>query len=256
MRLALLAIAVVCACAKGSTSAVTDSSGSGKGDGTGSNADASTDGRGLDASNGCAVQPCSILPQCGCTDPAAPACDLGSGSANECRNATSTGVEGTACPAVTSCAAGYTCVGGGNNFDCEKYCASNSDCMGPRGQCVVQLTDGTNPIAGAVVCSSNCDPSTATNSLCPANWTCDLFTATYMNVDHAIADCRLAGSAGNNVACSTTVACAAGYSCVNTGSNVCKKLCNKTANTGCSTGACTSFTTPVTIGGTEYGVCL
>jgi len=254
MRLALLAFAVLCACAKGSATQADSSPGGGKGDGTGS--DAAIDSKSIDASNGCAVQPCSIEPQCGCTDPGHPACDLGSGSANECRYATTTGVEGHTCVAPTECAAQYTCVGGGGNYSCEKYCTSNTDCIGPRGQCVIQLTDGTNPIPGAVVCSSNCDPSTATNSLCPTNWTCDLFTATYMNVDHAIADCRLAGSASNNVACSSTVACAAGYSCVNTGSNVCKKLCNKTANTGCSTGACTSFTTPVTIGGTEYGVCL
>jgi len=260
MRGALVAIVVLCACAKGSTSATTDSSGSGKGDGTGSgsNADAAIDSP---ANNGCAVQPCTIDPQCGCTDPQHPACDLGSGSANECRYATTTGVEGATCSAAPGCAAGYTCVGGGSWFDCEKYCGKDSECMSPRGLCVIQLTDGTNPIPGAVVCSSNCDPSTATNALCPSGWTCDMFTATYMATTHNIADCRIAGTAQANGACTpnaTTTAqmCIAGYSCVNTGSNVCKKICNKTANTGCTTGTCTSFTTALTIGGTEYGVCL
>jgi hypothetical protein len=260
MRLALVAIAVLFACAKGSTSATTDGNGSGKGDGTGSSADAAIDSRGIDASNGCAVQPCSIDPQCGCTDPN-PACDLGSGSANACRPATSTGVEGHTCASATSCAAGYTCVGGGSDFECTKYCNGNGDCMAPRGQCVIQLTDGTNPIPNAVVCSSNCDPSTATNPLCPSGWTCDLFTATYNSTNYNIADCRSAGTAGNGSACtpnSTTASqiCIAGYSCVNTGSNVCKKICNKTANTGCTSGTCTSFSTALTIGGTEYGVCL
>jgi hypothetical protein len=255
MRLALLAIAVLCACAKGSATQADSNTGGGKGDGTGSG-DASVDAKSIDASNGCAVQPCSIEPQCGCTDPGHPACDLGSGSSNACRFATPAGVEGHTCTAPTECAAQYTCVGGGGNFSCEKYCTSNTDCIAPRGQCVIQLTDGTNPIPGAVVCSSNCDPASTTNALCPSGWTCDLFSATYMTVDHSIADCRLAGSAGNGAACSTTVACAAGYSCVNTGSDVCKKICNKTMNTGCTSGSCMSFTTPVTIGGTEYGVCL
>ena len=263
MRLALLAIAVLCACAKGSaTQADSNTGGGGKGDGTGSGVDAAIDSP--DASNGCAVQPCSITPQCGCTDPGHPACDLGSGSTNACRAAVTTGVEGTACTAAAGCAAGYTCVGGGGNFSCEKYCASNTDCIAPRGQCVIGLTDGSgSAIAGAVVCSSNCDPSTATNSLCPSGWTCDLFGSTYMGTTYNIADCRLAGTQGNGASCTpngTTAGttCAAGYSCVNTGSNVCKKICNKTANTGCSGtgGTCTSFTTPDMIGGTEYGVCL
>jgi len=154
------------------------------------------------------------------------------------------------------CAAGYTCVGG-NPYSCEKYCTATSQCIAPRGQCVIQLTDGTNPIPGAVVCSSNCDPSAATNALCPTNWSCDLFTSMYNATNYNIVDCRPNGTAGVNAACSTTVACAAGLTCVNNGtSNVCMTICNKTANTGCSGGkTCTGFATAFTVGGTEYGVC-
>jgi hypothetical protein len=257
MRLALCAIAILCACARGGANAQQDGhvdTGSGSG-----RIDAANDGAGID-SNGCAAQPCTVDPQCGCTDPMKSACDLGSGSANACRYATTSGVEGQSCISSQGCAAQYTCVGGGGNYECEKYCASTSECISPRGQCVIQLNDGSgNPIPNAVVCSSNCDPSTATNPLCPSGWTCDLFTATYKATTYSIADCRVNGPAGLNAACSTTNQCQAGLSCVNTGSDVCKKICNKTANTGCTTGTCTSFTTAVKIPdttGTEYGVCL
>src|SRR6185503_12692406 len=113
--------------------------------------------------------------------------------------------------------------------------------------------DGSGaPISGAVMCSSNCDPASTTNPLCPSGWTCDLFTATYMATSHNIADCRIDGSVGAGASCASA-SCQAGLTCVtySSTSKLCRKLCNKTANTGCTTGTCTSFTTAFTVGGTE-----
>lgn len=257
MRYVLVAIVLAYACAHGGSSGQQqDSAGSGSGSGM-IDAAGGIDAKQIDASNGCPVQPCTIDPQCGCTDPTKSACDLGSGSSNACRFATTTGVEGQTCTAAAGCAAGYTCVGDGTNFSCEKYCANDGECMSPRGQCVIQLTDGSgSAIAGAVMCSSNCDPATATNPLCPNGWTCDLFTATYMATTHNISDCRVDGAVPAGSSCATA-SCQAGLTCVtySSTSHLCRKLCNKTNNTGCTSGTCTSFTTAFTVGGTEYGVC-
>ena len=126
---------------------------------------------------------------------------------------------------------------------------------------MIQIVDDqtpAQPIPGAVVCSSNCDPAAATNPTCPSTWTCDLFSATFNAVDHDIADCRAAGTATQGQACSASVACAANLTCVNNGtSTVCGKICKRPAGTECVGGTtCFGYTTPLTIGGQEYGVCL
>ncbi len=249
------------ACARGSSSAQPTDSPPGDGSGSGSgmrDAPVKMDAA-IDADL-CPTLPCSLAPQCGCSG-ATPACDLGSGSATACR-AAGTGTETTTCTLDTTCAAGYVCVGDGTNNACDKYCATGADCTAPRGQCVDQLIDSSmKPIAGAVVCSSNCDPTQTTNATCPTGWTCDLFTSTYMATAYNIVDCRKAGTATQGQTCSSTVACAAGYTCVNTGtSSVCGKLCAPPSNTGCPANTtCGSFTpafhVPNTTG-TEYGACL
>jgi hypothetical protein len=194
-----------------------------------------------------------------------PACDLGSASGTACRAANAGGVEGQTCAYTTACAIGYTCVGNGSDFSCEKYCASTSECISPRGQCVDQLVDGSNqPIAGAVTCSSNCDPTQTTNALCPTGWTCDLYNSTYMGTTYNTVDCRRAGTATQGQTCSNTVACAAGYTCVSVTSGgtttmQCARLCAPPSNTGCPANTtCQSFGTPFKVPsgtGTEYGAC-
>ncbi len=258
MRLALVAIALLVGCARGSASATSDSApgdrgGSGQRDAPGK-MDAAID------ADTCPTLPCSLAPQCGCSG-STPACDLGSGSATACR-AAGTGMETTTCTMDTTCAVGYVCVGDGTNNSCEKYCSTGADCTAPRGQCVDQLVDSSNKaIPGAVVCSSNCDPTLVTNSTCPSGWTCDLFTSTYNSTSYNIVDCRKAGTASQGQACSTTVACAAGYTCVNNGtSTVCARLCEPGVSTNCPTNTtCGSFSTPFKVPnttGTEYGACL
>jgi hypothetical protein len=232
--------------------------------------DANTTGGPADANN-CSVQPCTLAPQCGCASNQA--CDVSS-TGNVCRADTPSGVVGTTCTADTSCAAGYTCVGDGTNDSCEKYCTSNSDCGSPRGQCVIQLIDqNMNPISGAVMCSSNCDPVAASNPLCPSGWSCDLFNATYPypnGTTYDISDCRKAGTGLQNTDCSASAACSPAYTCVDynaasdpncttAGDCKCARICGVSPAggecNGTSTPTCTGFSTAFTVGGKTYGVC-
>jgi len=253
------AIALAPSCARGSAGG-NNPDGHGNGGDSGGTGDS---GRPIDAAidgNGCATQPCDIATQCGCASGSACDIDPMNLMATACRAVTMPGMQTSTCPADTDCAAGWVCVGDGTNDACEKYCTSNAQCTAPRGQCVLQLTDQSgNPITGAVVCTSNCDPAAINNAAnCPTGWSCDLFTSMYNATTYDIADCRKAGTAGENAACSTTVACAAGYSCVNNGtSNVCARICKPPSNNGCpGVTTCLSFQTPFVVGGTEYGVCL
>ena len=169
------------------------------------------------------------------------------------------GVEGTRCTFNSQCGIGYSCINDSAGENCNRWCATTADCLAPRGQCVDQLDDGAGqPIAGAVICSSNCDPTVAANPLCPSGTACDIFTSTFGGQSIGVVECRIAGTAGQGAACSATVACAAGFACVTVGSaNKCAHICAPPANTGCPGGTtCGSFSTPFKVAGTEYGVCL
>ncbi len=223
--------------------------------------DAAIDAREVDAQV-CSTQPCDIQSQCGCDTTMACDVDFSDLMGTACRPKTDTGVEGTSCGGALGspqkCAKKYICIGNGNDRSCSRYCATNADCLAPRGQCVIQVTGNGVAIPGATTCSSNCDPSVATNPLCPANWSCDLFSATFMGTMHRIVDCRLAGAAAQNAACSASVPCAAGLTCVTQGTAMkCAKICKPPSNAGCPGGTtCQSFGTPFTVAGTEYGACL
>ena len=223
--------------------------------------DAAIDAVAIDATV-CATQPCDLQTQCGCS--ATEACDLDFSDlmGTACRPEVDTGTEATSCGGTfgspQKCAKKYVCLGAGSDRSCKHYCAADTDCAGPRGQCVIQVTANGQPVPDGTVCSSNCDPSVASDPACPPSWTCDLFTATFLGTDHMISDCRAAGAAAQGAACSATVACAAGLSCITQGTAMkCAKLCKPPSNTGCPGGTtCMSFGTPFTVGGTEYGACL
>jgi hypothetical protein len=211
----------------------------------------------------CATSPCDIQTQCGCDMTMACDLDFTDLMGTACRPKVDTGVEGTSCGGTfgspNKCASKYVCIGSGSSRSCERYCATNADCISPRGQCVIQITANGMPIPDATTCSSNCDPGAASNPLCPSGWSCDLFTATFNGTPFKISDCRVAGTAGQGGTCSATVPCAAGLTCVSlsTGGNQCAKICKPPSNTGCPGGTtCGSFSTPFMIAGTEYGACL
>jgi len=219
--------------------------------------------------NGCAVQPCTLAPQCGC--PSNQSCDIDPTDlmGNVCRAINVPGTETSTCTSFSECDKGYVCIGNGTNNSCKKYCTSNADCGSPRGQCVIQIVDGNNAaIPGAVVCSSNCDPAAAAGAYCPSGWKCGIFSATYPypgGTTYNISDCTVAGAGTQGTVCTGTgngddSLCGPKTLCTTFDSTnyACNTICNRTTGgTECAALGltCYGFTTPLTIGGTEYGVC-
>jgi hypothetical protein len=230
--------------------------------------DAMVDAASPPDANNCSVQPCTLWPQCGC--PTGQSCDVNPStlSGNVCRAVNSPGRVTNTCGSFSECDVGYVCLGDTTNDSCHQYCVSNSDCPGPRGQCVIQLTDASSKaIPGAVTCSSNCDPSTASASAyCPAAWKCGLFTATYpagSTTKYDITDCEIAGTGTQGTNCTVAAAgddtkCAQNYTCATLNGTAfnCGKVV-KYLTGSCPTGTTLyAFNPALTIGGTEYGVCL
>lgn len=247
-----LVLAAVAACAHGAGS---DKPGDAAPD-TSKPADASIDG------NGCSMQPCTILPQCGCTGASACDVDVSDSMGTACRSVLTPGTETSTCTSLDKCDKGYVCLGGATYATCKKYCVANADCGTPRGRCAIDISSGGMPIAGIPsACSSNCNPlSTSPPPECPASYKCGLFTATHNSMPVPITDCSPAGTGTQGASCGAAPGndslCAPGYLCT-TANNVtqCRRICNKTANTGCTgTQMCLGFTTPQTVD-IEYGVC-
>jgi hypothetical protein len=214
--------------------------------------------------NNCAMQPCDILAQCGCAT--GTACDIDGmdldGSA--CRTVAATAqAEGGSCANTSGCQGGTVCLG--SPGVCKKYCDENSDCGQPRGQCLIEITDGTNPIPNIPkTCSANCDPVNVAAGGCPSGMKCGFFTTgAPTNIDFV--DCDGAGTLvqGGNCEIGTTntgndALCGPDFLCTtlnNTDFN-CRHICNRTANTGCvGAQTCIAFNPVLMVSGTEYGVC-
>jgi hypothetical protein len=217
--------------------------------------------------NGCAQQPCSIIPQCGCGGQTACDVDTNDNNGTACRSVTSPGKETTACNGLDDCDKGYVCLGGSAYATCKKYCTADADCGSPRGKCVITIASGGTPIPGVPsVCSSNCDPTSTNPAECPSTYKCGLFSSTYMGTDYDIADCSPAGSGGQGFNCKAgslgnDSLCAKGTLCTTTNGGttyVCRKICTNpgVANSAqCSNQACIAFDPPYMIAGVSYGVC-
>jgi hypothetical protein len=137
-----------------------------------------------------------------------------------------------------------------------RYCANDSECIAPRGQCLFELDGPTgDPIPGVSLCTSNCDPTTTADPLCPTGWSCDLFVLG----GHNIVDCRSGGAGMQGAACSASALCAPGLTCVSlmSGTSQCARICSPPSNTGCpGSTTCSAYSPPFVVGGTQYGVCL
>lgn len=216
----------------------------------------------IDANN-CAMQPCTILPQCGCASDAA--CDIDGNDLNggACRpvNATAN-PEGGACSSPAGCAAGTVCLASGV---CKKYCDGNDDCVAPRGQCVIEIQSGGTPVPNVpLVCSSGCDPSNnAAAGGCPTGKKCGMFVVDRNGVELDIADCSTAGALTQGGNCTGAGngddnLCAVDHSCTTLNGTVfnCRRVCQIGGAAVCGGGlACIGFNPPINIGGAEYGVC-
>lgn len=237
--------------------------------------DATTDARPIDApgidaptdapvdSNGCMMQPCDYqAPQCGCGAPLVCDIDFTDLVGSSCRAVNAPGTNTATCGSFSECAGGYTCVMAGGGMRCERFCTQDAQCDQPRGKCIIQITNQMGqPIAGATTCSSGCNPLATTNGgLCPAAWKCGFFTIGTTD----IVDCALPGAGVHGTNCNTDADCSAGTMCstVTTGgvpSKKCRRVCNRTGGgQECSQVAgtsCLGFVDPLTVGGTEYGIC-
>jgi hypothetical protein len=257
MRLTLLALLVLLgaasACAKAGSNqsdAMVDTTGA---------IDAAID------SNGCATQPCSILPQCGCGGGNACDIDVSDNTGTACRSVATPGTETAACNAINQCDKGFVCLGGSAYASCKKYCTGDADCGSPRGQCVIDITANGTPLMDIPsVCSSNCEP-TSTNSLeCPPTYKCGLFTVSHGGSTVRIADCSPAGAGTQGASCASGTMgadnlCAKGYLCSTTTTDTafkCRRICQKAAS-NCGAAMCLSFSPIFTIGAppVEYGIC-
>lgn len=262
-RLHALALVLVAACARGGSNptdgAVADTAVAPR--------DVAADG------NGCATQPCSILPPCGCS--AATACDVDSSddTGTACRSVLMPGTETMACDSATDCDSGYVCVGGASFASCKKYCDDDPDCGSPRGQCVYTLTANGAPLAGIPqVCSSNCEPTDTSAAGCPASYKCTLYTVNEGGTVQHVSDCSPAGTGTQGSPCSNATntgpfesMCAKGYQCIKLSSETsykCRRICSPPTDVGVGspscggTERCLGFDPPHAMGATSYGICL
>lgn len=219
--------------------------------------------------NTCPTSPCDLHAQCGCTSPLVCDLDFTDLVGNSCRAVNQPGTETSRCaqgatPQSSYCAGGYVCLGTDANASCSKYCDASSDCGQPRGQCVIQLTNGGTPIAGATTCSSNCNPVDSAAGGCPAGDKCGFFTvnnALTGNVDRDIVDCTTPGAGAHGATCTDDSTCSSNTMCTTYNSLTrCRRVCNRTTGGNeCATLAgttCVGFAAPgLVVGGTEYGIC-
>jgi len=239
-------------------------------------ANASTDDQHIDGpkpidvqidSNGCPVQPCTILPQCGCAGSSA--CDLDAliGAGTSCRAVNSPGRETASCNSLEDCDKGYVCLGNSVYASCKKYCMVDADCGTPRGRCALDIRSGGQVVAGIPpACSSNCDPTSTNPPECPSTFKCNLFTANHNNTQVQIADCSLAGPGTQGADCKAgtngdDTRCAKSFSCTTTDGGTtfkCRRFCTNpgtTQSAQCSNQACIAFSPPIMLAGVSYGVC-
>jgi hypothetical protein len=220
-------------------------------------------------SNNCAQQPCSILPQCGCSQTSACDVDLSDNAGTACRPVNVPGTETSTCNGPDKCDKTYVCLGGSTYATCKKYCTTDADCGTPRGRCAIDINSGGMPIPDIpTACSSNCNPLlTGTPPECPANYKCGLYTATHGGSPVRITDCSPAGAGAQGANCKSGTLgndslCASGYLCttIDAGASFnCRRICNRSlgqsGNPGCvGTQQCIGFNPAHTVD-VEYGVC-
>jgi hypothetical protein len=264
LGLAIVLCVAACASAKSGSGA---DGGSGTGtDAANGTADAPTNNQ-PDA-NSCGKQPCSLAPQCGCA--AGKACDLDPNNlatgGTVCATA-GNGGEANTCTTDGDCKPGYTCVG--SPARCEKWCGGDSDCTsGPGALCIINIVYG-NPqmnVPGAMVCTTDCDPSASAPAGCPATWGCHVYQE-QTGAKRYLTDCDPSGGVGAGGTCTGNPSCVPGEDCITVTrggvpSNECHPSCicpsNNCAAGSCpaGTGSCQAFTPAVMIGTREYGTCL
>ncbi len=209
-------------------------------------------------SSTCADSPCRLVsPQCGCS--AGLGCYL-SGTTRVCA-AGGASPEGSTCANVNDCSPGLLClniaIAGSAVNECGRFCATDADCRGAGSLCIHTLSDGAGgSIPGVSVCSLDCDP--ITQSGCVSGSSCQIYQESSGSM-RFFTDCAApVGAGGQGATCTDSTNCQRGFGCVGS-PGTCQRYCDEPATIaggGCSASeACYGFTTPLVIGGIEYGVC-
>jgi hypothetical protein len=210
----------------GSGGATTTSAGGAGGGATTTSAGGGGVGGGAPDAGVCAEQPCKLVgPQCGCA--AGKACVPTQAGARTCNLAGNVAWGGECDGATKRCQAGYDCVATGATGTCMKFCDADAQCTAPGGICTIQLVDGNQqPIAGAVVCSPNCDPTT--NTGCPVAGTGCTLGQEQAGQKRFFSLCDGTGAAGQGQACTKDSDCKAMYGCFTNAQQkqVCLEWCN------------------------------
>jgi cysteine-rich repeat protein len=195
---------------------------------------------------------CTLVPNGGCGG-ATPACDLTAAEdgSTACRAVSVAGTSDSRCSALTSCSAGYTCVGElGVDSSCMKFCATDAGCSGTGSRCAYGLyADNGDPL-NVKVCSNACDIYAQTG--CPSGMGCLGFDSSAGD----FTDCRIMGTKSDGQSCSSTLECRPGSLCVNDGGATCHSYCKMGVSGSCPSGwTCSAFANSLTIGSTTYGFC-
>ena len=202
----------------------------------------------------CEDDPCKLVsPQCGCD--AGDKCTI-DGNADIVCSADGTEPLAAACGA-SDCAAGGICLGDVSVGYCAQFCDEDAECGGTN-ICAVELNDGSGgTIPDVALCSSSCDPSTASG--CPTDLGCVLGREAD-GAKRFFFMCFASGSGIDGAACTTAADCAVGYGCYNNGTNdACYKNCNVNAPSCSGIQSCYALNDdlaqPVVVNGYPIGVC-
>lgn len=210
---------------------------------------------------GCAESPCRLVsPQCGC--PSGEGCYIDGSGGRLCSTAGSN-PQGAPCSGLASCTPGNLCINvnndGGSTPMCAHFCNLDSDCGG--GLCLHRLSDGMGgTLPGVTLCTTPCNFVAQTG--CRTGAFCDVFRETAGAMRY-FSDCIAPdyGTGTQGAPCIDEDDCRAGHACLDpdgagSAPAQCLHWCNVTTGTGCPSGTtCLAFSMPVTIDGTEYGVC-
>ncbi|MBK7581210.1 MAG: hypothetical protein IPI67_13475 [Myxococcales bacterium] len=194
---------------------------------------------------------CDTFPQCGC-EPGqkCDVIDLVTGRVTCSVAGSSKPHQG--CSALgAQCAAGSSCLGGA----CKELCETTANCVGANRECrqVESFSSGTAvKVPALFACTSGCDPVNP-GLVCGTGISCQFVGKS--------TDCYASGGGTGPGACTQTtgLACAPGYTCINTtqqtGKYSCLKWCRLTASDCPSGFVCKDLSSKPSLGTVEYGAC-
>ena len=213
--------------------------------GAGGEAGAPSDGgNNFGGAGACDEEPCKLVaPQCGCV--------IGQRcvhAASE-RSCVPVGGKPAGAECANDCLAAHVCVNNGTGAPqmCHRYCLGDGDCIGDGSRCILELAGVPESL-----CTKDCDPLLQTGCVA-AGTKCDIGTST-----SGFTQCTGVGAGVQGDLCDTTSDCTAGLTCtsVNAGPNTCYTVCDVDNPTCPAQTACSPFNPSVTIGDTEYGICV